>query len=89
MSFDGASISAPVGPGEMKVVVAGDDVADAVVDGRECSTLLEVRRSFCAASRRCRASGVRGVGQGRGHHLHPGIDQRLVVDLGWDAEDIA
>lgn len=36
-----------------------------------------------------RVSGVRVIGQSRGHHLHPGVDQRLVIDLGWDAEDVA
>jgi hypothetical protein len=36
-----------------------------------------------------RVSGVRGIGQSCDHHLHPGVDQRLVIDLGWDAEDVA
>jgi hypothetical protein len=46
----------------------------------------------CARSTVRRAdqpSGVRGFGHGRDHHLHPGLDQLLVVDRSLDAEDVA
>jgi cytochrome P450 len=46
------------------------------------------RRAHSRTFRRLRSLHI-GGGQCEYHELHPGIDQGFVVDLGWDAEDVA
>jgi hypothetical protein len=58
------------------------------ISKRLCEMTKNIPASY-DRHRGARVSGVCGSSQGRGHHLHPGLDQRLVVDLGRDSEDVA